>query len=155
MVWNLLSHNARAGGWGEWSSWGDCSRTCGAGAAFRARQCDSPRPAYGGSACKGPREEFRLCGLEECPPIDEEAEVGGDLGEVTATTDFRAEQCANLFEMVVVGVASLEGLAKVGANEKISFTPSQKKSSTFVRRLPATSRCGFPTSTTTRTSSAN
>ena len=105
-------HNSRAGGWGEWGAWGDCSRTCGAGVAFRTRRCDSPRPAYGGRACVGNREEFRLCSLDDCTidwgedrddddDDDEEEEEEEEQG-----SDFRAEQCDNLFEMVVLGGAA-------------------------------------------------
>ena len=53
-------------GWGQWSSWGDCSRSCGTGARFRSRRCDSPRPAYGGQHCAGDREEFKLCNVVGC-----------------------------------------------------------------------------------------
>ncbi len=77
-----LRHNPRAGGWGPWASWGDCSRTCGTGVQFRSRQCDNPRPAYGGSPCLGDGEDFRLCNIESCP----------------ASVDFRALQCKHLFE---------------------------------------------------------
>ena len=79
-----LSHNERAGGWGEWGRWGDCSRTCGTGVAFRSRSCNSPRPAYGGEPCHGEREEYRTCNVHKCLRL----------------SDFRAEQCRNLFDLI-------------------------------------------------------
>ena len=60
---SLYFFDPRAGGWGHWSAWGECSRTCGTGAQFRSRQCDNPRPAYGGQPCVGDREEYRLCSI--------------------------------------------------------------------------------------------
>ena len=58
-----LQHNSEAGGWSSWSRWGQCSRTCGAGAAFRTRRCNNPRPSYGGAPCRGNSEQFRLCNI--------------------------------------------------------------------------------------------
>lgn len=37
-----VRHNPQDGGWGAWSGWGPCSRTCGTGVAFRTRKCDNP-----------------------------------------------------------------------------------------------------------------
>ncbi|XP_035482470.2 A disintegrin and metalloproteinase with thrombospondin motifs 2 [Scophthalmus maximus] len=71
---NLLRQD---GGWGTWSSYGSCSRTCGGGVRFRARRCDNPVPANGGRTCFGNSYEFELCSQEECPPL----------------TDFREDQC--------------------------------------------------------------
>uniref|UniRef100_A0A8C2WZ55 ADAM metallopeptidase with thrombospondin type 1 motif 2 n=1 Tax=Cyclopterus lumpus TaxID=8103 RepID=A0A8C2WZ55_CYCLU len=65
------------GGWGTWSQFGSCSRTCGGGVRFRARRCDTPAPANGGRTCFGNSYEFQLCSQEECPPL----------------TDFRSDQC--------------------------------------------------------------
>ncbi|XP_053296774.1 A disintegrin and metalloproteinase with thrombospondin motifs 2 isoform X1 [Pleuronectes platessa] len=65
------------GGWGTWSSYGSCSRTCGGGVRFRIRRCDNPAPANGGRTCLGNSYEFQLCSQEECPPL----------------TDFREDQC--------------------------------------------------------------
>uniref|UniRef100_A0A3P8WZF9 ADAM metallopeptidase with thrombospondin type 1 motif, 2a n=1 Tax=Cynoglossus semilaevis TaxID=244447 RepID=A0A3P8WZF9_CYNSE len=71
---NLLKQD---GGWGTWSSYGSCSRTCGGGVRFRIRRCDNPSPANGGRTCIGNSFEFELCSQDECP----------------ALTDFREEQC--------------------------------------------------------------
>ncbi|XP_054610510.1 A disintegrin and metalloproteinase with thrombospondin motifs 2-like [Dunckerocampus dactyliophorus] len=66
------------GGWGQWSSYGSCSRTCGGGVRIRTRNCDSPPPANGGHTCFGNSYEFLLCNRDEqCPPL----------------ADFRGEQC--------------------------------------------------------------
>ena len=79
-----------SGGWSAWGAWGDCSRSCDTGVAFRTRQCDNPRPAYGGEPCHGDKEEFRLCNIESCPQV----------------SDFRAEQCHNLFEIIALDSAA-------------------------------------------------
>ncbi|CAL8268628.1 unnamed protein product [Merluccius merluccius] len=65
------------GGWGSWSAFGSCSRTCGGGVQYRTRRCTSPQPANGGRPCIGNHFEFQLCSLAECP----------------AFSDYRAEQC--------------------------------------------------------------
>ncbi|XP_076026622.1 A disintegrin and metalloproteinase with thrombospondin motifs 2-like isoform X2 [Genypterus blacodes] len=65
------------GGWGTWSPYGSCSRTCGGGVRFRTRQCDDPAPANRGRTCFGNSYEFQLCSQEECPSL----------------TDFREDQC--------------------------------------------------------------
>nr|CAB3220003.1 A disintegrin and metalloproteinase with thrombospondin motifs 9 [Phallusia mammillata] len=66
------------GSWGEWSRFGDCSRTCGGGIKSATRTCSNPKPQYGGRYCTGKRKKFRPCNFQDCP----------DDG------DFRAEQCA-------------------------------------------------------------
>ncbi|XP_010793858.1 A disintegrin and metalloproteinase with thrombospondin motifs 10-like [Notothenia coriiceps] len=68
------------GGWGLWSPWEECSRTCGGGVSSSIRHCDSPRPTIGGKYCLGERKRFRSCNIDECP--------AGSL-------DFRVIQCAD------------------------------------------------------------
>ncbi|XP_059922304.1 A disintegrin and metalloproteinase with thrombospondin motifs 10 [Gadus macrocephalus] len=68
------------GGWGLWSPWEECSRTCGGGVSSSIRHCDSPRPTIGGKYCLGERKRFRSCNIDECP-------VGSQ--------DFREIQCAD------------------------------------------------------------
>ena len=99
-----LRHNPRAGGWGQWSSWGECSRTCGTGAQFRNRQCDNPRPAYGGQPCVGEREEFRLCSIGTYANLRTLKYCLNPfflfLDPCEQMADFRAQQCQHLFEVV-------------------------------------------------------
>ncbi|XP_019875502.2 A disintegrin and metalloproteinase with thrombospondin motifs 2 [Aethina tumida] len=73
--------NPQDGGWSDWSAWGTCSRSCNSGVQFRSRKCDNPEPSYGGKACEGANEEWRVCNTGDCPaPLQ----------------DFRAQQCKML-----------------------------------------------------------
>ncbi|XP_006762550.1 PREDICTED: A disintegrin and metalloproteinase with thrombospondin motifs 6 [Myotis davidii] len=72
------------GGWGAWSLWGKCSRTCGGGVSSSLRQCDSPAPSGGGKYCLGERKRYRSCNTDPCP-----------LG----ARDFREKQCADFDNM--------------------------------------------------------
>ncbi|XP_076973044.1 A disintegrin and metalloproteinase with thrombospondin motifs 12 isoform X2 [Tamandua tetradactyla] len=56
------------GGWGRWSPWSHCSRTCGAGAQSAERLCNSPEPKFGGKYCTGERKRYRLCNIHPCRP---------------------------------------------------------------------------------------
>uniref|UniRef100_A0A3Q3LCA0 ADAM metallopeptidase with thrombospondin type 1 motif, 10 n=1 Tax=Mastacembelus armatus TaxID=205130 RepID=A0A3Q3LCA0_9TELE len=68
------------GGWGLWSPWEECSRTCGGGVSSSVRHCDSPRPTIGGKYCLGERKRFRSCNIDECP---------------AGSRDFREIQCSD------------------------------------------------------------
>uniref|UniRef100_A0A8P4KKE3 ADAM metallopeptidase with thrombospondin type 1 motif, 16 n=1 Tax=Dicentrarchus labrax TaxID=13489 RepID=A0A8P4KKE3_DICLA len=67
------------GQWSEWSSWSACSRSCESGVTYRERQCNNPRPAFGGKFCEGSSRSYKLCNTEDCP---------------LNTIDYRAQQCA-------------------------------------------------------------
>lgn len=49
----------RNGGWTPWSSWGQCSTTCGTGFELRQRSCNNPSPRHGGRVCVGPSRDER------------------------------------------------------------------------------------------------
>ncbi|KAI4459045.1 adamts a disintegrin and metalloprotease with thrombospondin motifs protease [Holotrichia oblita] len=55
------------GGWGDWGTWSDCSRTCGIGLSFQERHCDNPAPEHGGRYCLGERKKAKLCNTDPCP----------------------------------------------------------------------------------------
>ncbi|CAN9513477.1 unnamed protein product [Ophioblennius macclurei] len=67
------------GSWSSWSEGSPCSRTCGGGVTFRTRQCNNPRPAFGGNDCDGPDIEAELCHQHPCEHNQ---------------MDFMAEQCS-------------------------------------------------------------
>ncbi|XP_064127173.1 A disintegrin and metalloproteinase with thrombospondin motifs 12 [Loxodonta africana] len=54
------------GGWGRWSPWSHCSRTCGAGIQSAERLCNNPEPKFGGKYCTGERKRYRLCNIHPC-----------------------------------------------------------------------------------------
>lgn len=52
--------------WGTWTSWGECSQTCGGGEATRSRAVQTPA-ANGGADCDGENSETKTCNTESCP----------------------------------------------------------------------------------------
>ena len=78
------------GGWGEWTSWTECSRTCGSGFESRLRLCDSPEPAHLGVDCTGDAAENRPCFYRECP--GKHVELQNALGTL-CQTHFVAASC--------------------------------------------------------------
>ncbi|XP_078329393.1 thrombospondin-2-like [Crassostrea virginica] len=55
------------GGWGYWSNWSSCSKTCDTGSMSRSRSCNNPYPVYGGSYCSGYSSESANCNTKSCP----------------------------------------------------------------------------------------
>ncbi|XP_056401344.1 A disintegrin and metalloproteinase with thrombospondin motifs 12 isoform X1 [Hyla sarda] len=55
------------GGWGMWTSWSHCTRTCGAGVQSAERKCNNPEPKFGGKYCTGERKRYRMCKTNPCP----------------------------------------------------------------------------------------
>jgi len=54
------------GGWGNWSSWGLCSTSCGIGLQRRDRACDSPWPSKDGNPCFGESSAYEICAEFQC-----------------------------------------------------------------------------------------
>lgn len=49
------------GNWSDWSTWGECSKTCGHGEETRIRTCTNPPPQHGGKDCPGVGLESMKC----------------------------------------------------------------------------------------------
>ncbi|XP_029929330.1 semaphorin-5B-like [Myripristis murdjan] len=63
-----VANCSRNGGWTPWSSWGQCSTSCGIGFEVRQRSCNNPSPRHGGRICVGQGREERLCNEKTpCP----------------------------------------------------------------------------------------
>ncbi|KAM4538121.1 semaphorin-5B-like [Fundulus diaphanus] len=63
-----VANCSRNGGWTPWSSWGQCSSSCGIGFEVRQRSCNNPSPRHGGRICVGQSREERLCNEKKpCP----------------------------------------------------------------------------------------
>ncbi|XP_061739556.1 hemicentin-1 [Nerophis ophidion] len=55
------------GNWSEWSSWEECSRSCGQGNRTRVRTCSNPPAQNGGRLCEGRAVEVIMCSVRPCP----------------------------------------------------------------------------------------
>ncbi|XP_034720686.1 semaphorin-5B-like [Etheostoma cragini] len=55
-----------SGAWTCWSSWSQCSASCGGGHYQRTRTCSNPPPASGGDICIGLHTEEALCNTHAC-----------------------------------------------------------------------------------------
>lgn len=56
------------GGYGPWTKWSKCSKTCGGGTQKRSRKCNKPRPVGRGKKCNvlGPNKETQECKTQSC-----------------------------------------------------------------------------------------
>lgn len=66
------------GNWGSWGQFSKCSRPCGGGIKVATRECNNPKPKYGGNYCIGQRHDYKSCNTMKC--LDEKM-------------SFRAKQC--------------------------------------------------------------
>lgn len=59
------------GGYGNWSPWGRCNRSCGQGTQVRKRFCNNPSPSMLGKSCTvlGPSIQVQRCNVMPCPGI--------------------------------------------------------------------------------------
>ncbi|MEQ2292216.1 Hemicentin-1, partial [Ameca splendens] len=55
------------GNWSQWSSWEECSQTCGQGNKTRVRSCSNPTAQHGGRPCVGKAVEAIMCSVRPCP----------------------------------------------------------------------------------------
>ncbi|XP_061129017.1 semaphorin-5B-like isoform X2 [Syngnathus typhle] len=55
-----------SGAWSCWSTWTQCTVSCGGGHFQRTRSCDNPPPANGGGICIGLHTEEALCNTHTC-----------------------------------------------------------------------------------------
>ena len=60
-------YDAGNGKWGEWTDYGDCSKSYDSGVKVRTRQCDNPTPSHDGLDCAGIDREKTVCNANSCP----------------------------------------------------------------------------------------
>lgn len=75
----------RPGGWGPWTDWYPCSRSCGTGLTYRRRTCNNPSP-LNSEGCDGGNDEgyeARTCNKQPCP---------GDSADTNSLVNQRASE---------------------------------------------------------------
>ncbi|ELW61637.1 Semaphorin-5B [Tupaia chinensis] len=64
-----IANCSRNGAWTPWSSWAQCSTSCGIGFQVRQRSCSNPAPRHGGRICVGKSREERFCNENTACPV--------------------------------------------------------------------------------------
>ena len=72
------------GSWGAWSTWSECSATCGGGSRTKTRECNDPPPEFDGANCQGLSYEKSECNAQKCP-IDGNWGAWSSWSECSAT----------------------------------------------------------------------
>lgn len=87
------------GQWGPWYAWGNCIGSCGMGTRERRRECDSPRPQFGGMPCSGKINEVDDCNTNIACPINGGWTLWGPWGGCSKTCGLglksRKRTCTN------------------------------------------------------------
>ncbi len=82
--------------WTEWTSWTECSRSCGGGRRVRLRECklpeDLPRQVLA-LFCPGDEKIIEACNTERCPTVDEWSEWGQCSKSCGGGTRTRVREC--------------------------------------------------------------
>ncbi|XP_052781602.1 SCO-spondin-like isoform X2 [Mya arenaria] len=84
------------GVWASWTTWSDCSQTCGGGNTTRTRNCTYDLLAPRGQECPGDAVESSLCNIQNCP-VDGLWSSWSNFTECTTTcgtgSQYRVRQC--------------------------------------------------------------
>lgn len=123
----------------EWSSWTDCSRTCGGGSQERSRKVIS-HAADGGSPCKGSLRTVQACGVEPCPADDFDVDCRlASWSDWNGCTDTESVQDAGsqAFRTRSIVPAKGRGRQCEGATKEAGVCPNQEKADcTFAEWAP-------------------
>ena len=67
-VFKTTNKTAVNGGFGPWTEWTPCDKTCGQGEQIRERACNKPAPSGGGKSCNsiGSYSEVKKCQIAQC-----------------------------------------------------------------------------------------
>ncbi|XP_062907004.1 SCO-spondin [Mobula hypostoma] len=82
------------GGWTPWSSWSDCSVTCGWGSQTSTRACINPPPRNGGSECEGLGIQTKNCSSADCPGDESCHWSAWSACSLTCGSAYRSRRCS-------------------------------------------------------------
>ncbi|XP_035664469.1 SCO-spondin-like [Branchiostoma floridae] len=74
-------------GWSTWSTWTDCSTTCGQGTQNRFRSPNNPPASNGGKECTGEHVQSQVCQLDTCTPVCTYDGVEYQVGDTLYTAE--------------------------------------------------------------------
>ncbi|WAR25021.1 MLP-like protein [Mya arenaria] len=137
----------RDGGYTEWSTWAECSVSCGTGFQTRARTCTNPTPEGNGAPCSGDGSETRICVQDNCPVDEDVQEHGLDLTMSGLTVDQFNTIETQFRSSVADGInsycSSSQDNARVCCNDAKNYNPTS--SLLFIDTSDVVISDGYPT----------
>jgi hypothetical protein len=122
------------GGWGNWTSTTECSKSCNTGTLKETRLCKNPVPEFGGKMCVGESTEYISCNTENCPInggwtswVNQEGVSCSKTGSCSGLTIKQTRTCTNPAPMF--GGTNCSGISSeiVSCNVNSSCTPTAWK----------------------------
>ncbi|XP_061173323.1 SCO-spondin-like [Saccostrea echinata] len=142
------------GGWSKWSSFSNCSTSCGRGTMTRTRTCSNPSPAHNGADCVGHSIESHACNDHLCP-VDGEWSSWSTFSQCTAScgggTQVRTRTCTH--PRPLHGGATCTGFANETQKCSENSCPVNGGWSKWSSFSNCSTSCGRGTMTRTRTCS--
>ncbi|XP_076082631.1 uncharacterized protein LOC143053734 [Mytilus galloprovincialis] len=114
--------------WDEWSTWSECSKSCGSGIKFRKRQCLNQMNTTDGyiSECEGLGTDSRSCNSELCPYCNEST---FQHTSIQSSRILKADTSSGSGYLLLSGIYSINCCGRIKLWE---FTPVNTGRLTFV-----------------------
>ncbi|XP_078348205.1 uncharacterized protein LOC144633246 isoform X1 [Oculina patagonica] len=130
--YGCLAILAESGGYSQWSSWSECSATCGVGLRSQNRSCTNPPPGPYGKDCShlGSKNQTVVCNSgKDCPYLENKNKTAncssGEnclfLGNNTQKAECNNSSCAGRSRIRTTAKTRWTALTKSSSNHTITY----------------------------------
>jgi len=119
------------GGYSDWTSWSECSKSCGGGVKTRSRSCTNPSPSATGRDCMhlGESEELTVCNNQACGGVCKKAiDLGFIMDASSSVRRINYNKVKSFIkdlsdEFMIGASATRFGIIHYSNSARLDFTP--------------------------------